>query len=385
VKLCDLALYSPETSSGVKTYIASKIEYARTHPEIEHVVIVPGRRPGTTREGRTRIVVVPGVPSPYPGIRIALNIWKVAAIVRRECPDIIELNCQYTLPWAAFLATRHRPTPIVGVYHTDVPACVRHMARGAGRTMASAAERLTAWYEGLIYRHCTMTVMLNAGMRDRLAALGVERTCCLPCGVDAGTFSPARRDPAWRAGLGIAPDAVVLVYVGRLSAEKELDVLLQAYAQLPAGRFALVIAGDGPDAPAVARSAAVHAGIHYVGHIDSRAELATAYASSDVFVIPGRHETFGMATLEALAAGLPVVGIRESGTATFVPPELGVLTPAGDPDALAAGIRAVSRWPLDDLRARCHDFAADRYSWSRVLDLYFAEYRRMLRERAVAA
>jgi hypothetical protein len=186
VKLCDLALFSPETSSGVKTYIASKIEYARVHPEVEHVVIVPGRRPGETRQGRSRIIVVPGIPSPYPGIRIALNVWKVAAIVRRECPDVIELNCQYTLPWAAFLATRRRPTPIVGVYHTDVPACVRHMARGAGATIAAAAERLTAWYEGLIYRHCTVTVMLNPGSTRR----PLLRPGAIPSGGPASAWLP---------------------------------------------------------------------------------------------------------------------------------------------------------------------------------------------------
>ena len=77
-----------------------------------------------------------------------------------------------------------------------------------------------------------------------------------------------------------------------------------------------MIAGDGPDAPAVARYATAHPYVHYLGHIDSRSDLATAYASADLFAIPGSYETFGMATLEAIASGLPVAGIESSGTAS---------------------------------------------------------------------
>jgi alpha-1,6-mannosyltransferase len=384
MKICDLALFSPETSSGVKTYIASKIEYARSREDIEHVVIVPGRKERVSVQGRSKMIVVHGVRSFYPGIRIGLNLWKIAAIVERERPDIIELNCQYTLPWAAFLATRRRRTPIVGVYHTDVPACVRHMARGAGDTIASAAERLTEWYEGLIYRHCTTTIILNPGMRDRVKRLGVERMCCLPCGVDARMFSPTRRDPTWRARLGIGPASTVLLYAGRLSVEKELDVLLAAYDRLSPREFVLVIAGDGPDASAVSRHAATRPGVRYLGHVESRTELATVYASSDIFISPGRHETFGMATLEALSCGLPVVGIRDSGTATFVPPALGVLVGAGDSEEFAKALSAVATWPLEDLRHVCHAFAAARYSWDAVLDQYFKVYRRVIDEAAEA-
>ena len=385
MKVCDLALFSPETSSGVKTYIHSKIEYVRHRPDVEHVVIVAGREPRVSREGRSKVVVVRGVPSLYPGVRFALNVWNVAGIIEREDPDIIELNCQYAMPWAAFLATRRSRTPVVGVYHTDVPACARHLTRGAGERIAAAVERFMEWYEGVIYRHCTVTILLNPRFQDRVRRLGVERTCCLPCGVDVTMFSPARRDPSWRARLGIRPAATTLLYAGRLSAEKELDVLLAAYTRLPQNDFQLVIAGDGPRQPAVARFAETHPGVFFVGHLESRAELATAYASCDIFVIPGRYETFGMATLEAVASGLPVVGIHESGTAALVPDGFGILARAGDAEGLAAAMATVATWPLDDRRAVHHAFAAERYSWDSVLDQYFEVYRRVLDEAARAA
>ena len=376
--VCDLALFSPSSSSGVKTYISSKIEYVRRRADVHHVVIVPGPSERVTVDGRSRIIVVRGVPSPYPGIRLGLNLPRIASLIEAEAPDVIELNCQYTLGWAAFLATRRRRTPIVGVYHTDVPACARHWARRGGRFVASTVERAVEFYEGLIYRHCTLTILLNAAMGERAARLGVRRTRCLPCGVDPATFTPARRDDAFRQRLGIAPWQKVIFYAGRLSPEKELDVLFTAFARFQQAEFVLMIAGDGPDASAVARYAAARPNVRYLGHLESRIELATAYASSDVFVTPGRYETFGMSTLEAISSGLPVIGVERSGTAAFVPAYAGVMVPPGDAGELAVAIRAVAAWDPERTRDACHRFASAHFSWERVLDAYFATYRELI-------
>jgi alpha-1,6-mannosyltransferase len=180
--------------------------------------------------------------------------------------------------------------------------------------------------------------------------------------------------------MGIDPESTVLVYAGRLSVEKELDVLFGAFDRLPPGRFTLVIAGDGPNAEATARHAATRPGIHYLGHVESRAELASIYASSDICVSPGRYENFPMAAIEAVAAGLPVVGIRGSGTETFVPPEIGVLATAGDAQEFADAIATVAAWPLDQSRGARHAFAAERYSWDLVIEQYLEVYRRALSE-----
>ena len=384
MKLCDLALYSPEATSGVRTYISAKIAYVGRRPDIEHVVIVPGRDTGTRLDARTKVITVPGLKSPYPGVRIGANIPAIAALIEREHPDVIELNCQYSLPWAAFLATRTSRAPIVGVYHTDVPACARHWARRAGAAIASGVEHVVEFYERLIYSHCTLTIILNPAMRARVERLGARRIECLPCGVDIEMFHPRHRDDGFRQRLGITPARKVLIYAGRLSPEKELDVLWDAFARLPADEYALVVAGGGPDAAAVAARAATLPNVTYLGDIASRADLARAFASADLFVIPGRYETFGMATLEALASGLPVVGIRDSGTATIVPRDLGILTPAGDAGALAAAITTAAAWPRDAMREACRAFAAKSYAWDNVLDRYFALYRALLAPRGLA-
>ena len=384
MKVCDLALFAPSSSSGVRTYISSKIEYVRERSDIDHVVIVPGPSDGLSIDGRTRVMVVRGIQSPYPGVWVGVNLVRIAKLIDREAPDIIELNCQYTLGWAAFLATRRRRTPIVGVYHTDLPACARHWALPAGKMIASAIERIVEFYEGLIYRHCTLTILLNARMGDRVARLGVHRTRCLPCGVDPAMFTPARRDIDVRRRFGITPEQKVIFYAGRLSPEKELEVLFDAFDQLPKGDFVLMVAGDGPDAPAVARYATTRPHVHYLGHIDSRSDLATAYASSDVFVIPGRYETFGMSTLEAMASGLPVAGIESSGTASVVPPHAGVMVTPGNAAELAAAIRTVTTWDPETTREACHRFAAAGFAWDRVFDRYFDTYRELIAAAACA-
>jgi hypothetical protein len=154
VKLCDLALFSPETSSGVRTYISNKIQYVHSRRDsIKHVVIVPGAEDKVSIEGSTKVIVVRGVPCFYPGLSIAINLGKVADIVEREAPDLIEVNCQYTLPLAAFIATQRHRTPIVGVYHTDVPACVRHMTAGAGAAVSAFFEKMVELYIGHDDRH----------------------------------------------------------------------------------------------------------------------------------------------------------------------------------------------------------------------------------------
>ena len=379
MKVCDLALFSESTSSGVRTYIESKIDYVRHRPYLDHVVIVPGAKASIRMHGRSKVIVVRGVRSPYPGVRLGLNLFEVAALIKGERPDVIEVNCQYTLAWAAFLATRRRRTPVIGIYHTDVPACLRHWVRRTGSLVASAVERLAEFYEGLIYRRCTVTVLLNAAMANRVARMGVHRTRLLPCGVDPDTFHPNRRSAAFRDDLGIGPNQTILFYAGRLSPEKELDVLFAAFERLPGGgQYVLVLAGDGPQAASVARYADMHPWVRYLGHLSSRDELATAYASADLFVAPGRYETFGMSTAEALCSGLPIVGIEDSGTAALITPQTGIATRAGDAASMADAISAVASWRPDTTRDACHRFASAQFAWDRVFDRYVAMYHELL-------
>ena len=382
MKLCDLALYSPETSSGVRTYIENKVRFINAQAEpINHVLLVPAKEDKVLIEGRSKIYYVRGIPSLYPKVRLVANILKAAKIIEAEAPDLIELNCQYTLPWAAFLATRKTRLPVIGVYHFDLPACVRHITRRAGRPISSLCEKIATFYVSLLYRHFTRTLILNDSMAPKLRALGVDRIESVPCGVDTATFNPCQRDSEFRQRLGIPPDQRILLYVGRLSPEKEIDLLLRAYACLSAKDYTLLIVGDGPEGETVKRHCAGHQGVKYLGHFDSHRELARVYASSDVFIMPCRNETFGMATVEALASGLPVVGIAEGASRDLITPDIGALAQPGDGQDLANKIATVAQWNLEPVRERCQAYAATRYSWESVFARYFEIYRNLISDR----
>jgi alpha-1,6-mannosyltransferase len=381
MKICDLALYSPETSSGVRTYITNKIAYinARAEP-IDHLVVVPAEEEKIVYVGRSRIHYIRGIRTFYPKTRIALNIWKAAKIVQREAPDLIEVNCQFTLPWAAFLATRNHRIPVVGVYHTDIPTCVACLTKSWGRPISSILESLTQFYIGLIYRHFTTTIIASDALTDRLHHLGVRRIERLSRGVDLATFNRSRRDPNFRKRLGMAPGKKILLYVGRLSGEKEIGLLLRAFECLPAQEYDLLIIGEGPETEEVNRYSRFNPAVKYLGHYDSPTDLAAAYASADVFVMPGRYETFGMATVEALACGLPVVGIEGSGSAAIITPQVGALARPGDPRDLARKISVVAGRNGDSIRGDCQELASARYSWDKVFGDYFRIYHRLLGE-----
>src|SRR5207237_1217316 len=168
-------------------------------------------------------------------------------------------------------------------------------------------------------------------------------------------------DPSFRQRHGIGAAQTILLYAGRLSVEKELEVLFAAHSRLCPERFVLLIAGEGPQADLVREHAATHRGVQYLGHFENPSDLAVVYASSDIFVIPGRYETFGMATLEGIASGLAVVGIEDTGTAGIVPEEVGMLTLAGDSVAMAEAITAVAQWPRDCVRDVTSAFASKNY------------------------
>jgi glycosyltransferase involved in cell wall biosynthesis len=158
--------------------------------------------------------------------------------------------------------------------------------------------------------------------------------------VDTRRFAPAGRAEAGGAGV---TEPLRLLYVGRLTPEKDLPVLFAAYERLRAGGgppLHLTLVGDG--AYSGAMRARAPRDVTFAGYLEGAA-LSSAYAGADVFVFPSRSETLGNVVLEALASGLPVVGVRDGGTVENVRDGVnGILCPPGDVDAFAAGIRRLA-------------------------------------------
>jgi phosphatidylinositol alpha 1,6-mannosyltransferase len=317
---------------------------------------------------------VPSVPVPgYPTFRLGLPTPKTRRAITRHRTEVVHLASPVALgAWGARVA-RAVELPMVAVYQTDLPNYAR--AYHLGRPTVAFAWRWLRDLHNTAGRTLAPSTVTAAGLR----AHGIERVQLWGRGVDAERFTPAKRDERLRAE--IAPGGEVIVgYVGRLAAEKRVD-LLAALAGLPGVRLA--VTGGGPmeeDLRAALPTAA------FLGMRQGE-DLARIYASLDVFVHTGPFETFGQTVQEAAASGLPVVAPAAGGPLDLVADGVsGYLVAPGDPGALAAAVGRLAADPR--LRAQFSRAARRRVlgrSWSALTDELIGHYCDVIDDAAPAA
>ena len=269
----------------------------------------PGDRPAT--RDRYAELLVAGLPIPrYPGLRLGLPAGRMLeAQWRKTRPDVIQVVTEGPLGASALTAARRLAIPVVSEFHTNFPAYSRLYGFG--------------WLEALVTSHLRrmhnrgqLTLVPTRSLAEELARKGYRNLRVVSRGIDTGLFNPHRRSAALRAQWGVADDAPVLAYVGRLAAEKNLPLVLECHeriaAELPSAR--LVLVGDGPLRASLARRHPQHI---YAG-MRRGEDLSAHYASADLFLFPSVTETFGNVTAEALASGLPVVAYRCAAAAELI-------------------------------------------------------------------
>jgi len=299
----------------------------------------------------------------YRDFRLGLESRRrLRAEMVRFAPDVVHVASPATLGHQAVRAAAELGIPVVAVYQTDlVGFAERYDLPGGARAMAALTRRIHAQVD--------RTLAPSSASLAQLDALGVPGTALWPRGVDLQAFHPVRRDPALRRSL--APDGRLLVgYVGRLAPEKELDLLTGLDAD---PRYRLVLVGAGPEEQ---RLRGLLPDAHFAGLLHGE-ELGAHYASLDVFVHTGRHETYCQSAQEALASGVPVVAPRAGGPLDVVDDGVaGFLYPPGDATALEA---EVARLAGDALLRRRTGLAARRSvagrSWERVNEALVDHYR----------
>jgi glycosyltransferase involved in cell wall biosynthesis len=199
--------------------------------------------------------------------------------------------------------------------------------------------------------------------------------------VDVNVFNPARRTSAWRQRLQFR-DEVVFLHVGRLAAEKNVDLLLHGFAAARdriGDRARLVVAGDGPSARAL--RAAAPPGAVFVGFIDRERDLPALYASADAFLCASTTETLGLVILEAMASGIPVAAVAAGGVGDHLRDGVNGLAFAADPAAIADSIVRLT----EDAEMRRRLGAAGRawavaIGWDRELDRLVESYREVVEQ-----
>lgn len=309
----------------------------------------------------------------YRDFKIGLETRRrLRAVMLRFRPDVVHIASPATLGLQAARAAGELGIPTVAIYQTDlVGFAERYDLPGGAAAMAALTRR--------IHTRVDRTLAPSSASLRQLASYGVPGTALWPRGVDLDQFRPGRRDEALRARLlGPRPEGRVLVgYVGRLAPEKELE-LLGAVARDP--RHALVLVGGGPEEQ---RLRALLPDAHFLGVLHGE-ELGAAYASLDVFVHTGRHETYCQSAQEALASGVPVVAPRQGGPVDVVDDgTAGFLYRPGDAADLATYVDLLTENPALRLRmATAARRSVEGRSWQVVMDSLVRHYRDVIAGRA---
>jgi glycosyltransferase involved in cell wall biosynthesis len=330
------------------------------------VVYVTPKMPGFESESLD-VVTVPSMPLPA---RTAYRLTvPVPSRKRREALkrlSIVHAHSPFVTGWMGIACARRYGVPLVFTYHTLLEEYVHYVPIEA-HTARRAAGELTRLYANA----ADAVIVPTQTMASHLRELGVTRAIdVIPSGIDLAPFEAARRSEATRAQLGALPGETLVVSVGRLAREKDMHLVLEAFARLPAEGMRLAIVGDGPERERLEHEAlalGIGARTIFAGELP-RENLPAIYAAADVFAFASRSETQGLVLVEALAAGLPIAAV-ESAPTREVLGGAGVICDA-DPGALAEAIRGALAAP-DPVRARAVAAGYERDGLgSRVIEVY---------------
>ncbi|HEV2579329.1 MAG TPA: glycosyltransferase family 1 protein [Ktedonobacteraceae bacterium] len=294
---------------GVTRTLARLLEHLQQQG---HRALLLGPESGMEHYAEAEIVGTAGLPLPfYPELKF--NFFRPLFIRRLKefRPDIVHLVDPVVLGAAGLAAARFLNLPIISSYHTNLAAYCGHFG-------FSAFTRPMWSYNRFIHNQCVLTFCPSPSTAAMLSRQGFEHVRLWPRGVDTDLFQPSRRSLELRSSWlkNRADDTAILLYAGRLSWEKNLRLLIQAYRGMDTTRSHLVIVGDGP-AMQDAQQDLAGLPVTFTGYLSGE-QLATAYASADIFAFPSTSETFGQVVLEAMASALPVVGVHSEGVCDLV-------------------------------------------------------------------
>lgn len=360
MRIVQLANFYGPRSGGLRTALHHLgAGYSARGHQVTLVVPGPRRTVQMLPTGVQRITL-PAPTLPGTGGYRAVDPWRVRRLLERLRPDAIEVSDRLTLRGLGRWAGRHGVTSVV-ISHERLDRLLAQFvlpAIAARRVADRANARMAAGFGTVV---CT-TEFARAEF-DRIAAPNVRR---VPLGVDLAEFSPANHDLGLREQL-VGGSETLLVHCGRLSPEKHPERSVDTVAALRDSGCAarLVVAGDGPRMPALRRRAR-GLPVTFLGFVPDRTDVARLLATADVSLAPGPHETFGLAALEALASGTPVVVSARSALAEIVQPDCGAAV-ADDPEAFAGAVGGLLAAHEPDRRAAARA-RAEGYGWASAVD-----------------
>jgi phosphatidylinositol alpha 1,6-mannosyltransferase len=332
---------------------------------IDSLVIAPQGAPPRYRN--TRVISAPAHPLPfYPEIKLASPWLNMDAELQAFQPDIIHILNPFALGLGGLRYARSHHIPLVASYHTDIPGFA---ARWGFRFMSAGLLSYLRW----IHNQADLNLCPSRATQSELAAQGFKRLRVWTRGVDITKFSPAHATADMRTFLTAGqPCSSLLLYVGRLSAEKRIDWVKDILLASPGTHLAVV--GDGPQRQQLGETFQ-NLPVTFTGYLRGQ-DLSAAYASADIFVFPGANETFGNVALEAMASALPVVAPRAGGMLDFIEDDQNGLL--FDPEKRSSLLGQTTRLIQNSSLARRIALAGRRTAelrgWNSVLDALVAQY-----------
>lgn len=287
---------------GIVTRLTKTIEFLTKNGD-EVIVFCPEGCPDSYK-GAT-IVGVAAMPLPlYPELKLGLPGPAVSDKLEEFKPDLIHVVNPAVLGLGGIWLAKTNNIPLIASYHTHLPKYLEHY--GMGMLEPLLWELLKAAHNQALLNLCTSTAMVN-----ELEEKGIQRTALWQRGVDTTNFRPELRSDKMREKLfgKYQKTDSLLIYVGRLSAEKQIERIKPVLDNIPGACLALV--GDGPYRGQLEKIFE-NTQTSFIGYLSGE-ELASAYASGDIFLFPSSTETLGLVLLEAMAAGCPVIGANKGG------------------------------------------------------------------------
>lgn len=343
---------------------------------VDLVIICPhlgADEPLTSYEGFP-VWTVNGVTFPlYPELKLCWVTPGIYSKLKAFQPDLVHLFHPLLVGLPGFLMAKKLGLPIVTSFHVDYSKLVQHYG-------LSFLTGFTNWATRVIFNHSDLGLAPSRWVQNYLNEIGVQpgRVHLWRRGVDLAAYSPDYYDASLRETLSQgAPDAPLLLYVGRLGPEKRIEDLQAVMEAMPQLRLAIV--GDGPSRPAL-EALFDPARTYFTGYLTGKA-LSSAYASADLFVFPSALETFGLVVLEAMASGLPVVASRVGGVPDVIMEgERGYSFEIGDQKGLIEGVQKAICDPTHYayLKEQAYTFALTQ-SWESMHDEVIDHYQGLIK------
>lgn len=356
--------YSPEIN-GVANTLNQLI--TRLPGNLAIQLVRPRLPKGLVTPSQTNLDIVEVASAPIPGYReLRFGFPASRQLIAQwseKRPEAVYVATQGPLGWSAVSAARKLDIPVISGFHTNFQSYCSFYGWGG-------LKRLITAYLRYFHNRTARTLAPTAETVSQLRGMGIKRTAVWSRGVDCERFTPSRRDPALRAQWGVKPEQPVFLYVGRIAAEKNIELAIRAFyrAQSVEPQARMVLVGDGPMTQSLKEQ---HPDLIFAG-VQTGETLAAHYASSDIFLFPSLTDTFGNVVLEAMASGLALVSFQLAAAGEHLEHEMsGMLATPGDGDEYCRHAISLALRPrLKTKLAKASLEKARELNWPQIIDSF---------------